>query len=324
MDNIETLHAFSQIKLLADARRRKILRLLMASPTTLTLLARTLRQSPAWVRHHILALQSAGLVEMVEVRKTGKVTEKYYQAKAGAFLLQQMVLPKTKKSTLIISSSNDLALESIRHHLEKHFHLLNFPVGSLDGLVNLRQGLCQFSGSHILDEDGEYNASTVRHLFPDRAVELVTLAYRTQGLLVRPGNPKSIKKIQDIAHNGVRFVNREAGSGTRLWLDAELKRLKMDAKQIRGYDRIAQTHSQSASMIEAGQADVTLGIQAAAHQLHLDFISLFEERYDLVLPRENEEFVSPLLDYLQTAAFRTELNSLTGYNTARSGEQILL
>ena len=324
MDNIETLRTFNQIKLLADARRMKILCLLMASPTTLTHLARTLRQSPAWVRHHILALQSTGLVEMVEVRKTGKVTEKYYRAKAGAFLLQQMVLPKTKKSALMISSSNDLALESIAHHLEKHFHLLNFPVGSLDGLVNLRQELCQFSGSHILDEDGQYNASTVRHLFPDCAVELVTLAYRTQGLLVRLGNPKSIKRIQDMARNGVRFANREAGSGTRLWFDAELKRLKLDAKQIRGYDRIAKTHNESASMIEAGQADVTLGIQAAAHQHHLDFIPLFEERYDLVLPRENEEFISPLLDYLQTAAFRNELNSLTGYNSTHSGEQIFL
>ena len=324
MNGIETLHTFGQIKLLADARRMNILRLLMASPATLTHLAGNLKQSPAWVRHHILALQAAGLVEMVEVRKTGKVTEKYYRAKAGAFLLQQMVLPKTKKSALMISSSNDLALESIAHHLDKHFHLLNFPVGSLDGLVNLRQGLCQFSGSHILDEDGEYNASTVHHLFPDRVVELVTLAYRTQGLLVRPGNPKSIKRIQDIAWNGMRFVNREAGSGTRLWFDMELKHLKIDANQIRGYDRIAKTHSESASMIEAGQADVTLGIQAAAHQHHLDFIPLFEERYDLVLPRENEEFISPLLDYLQTAAFRTELNSLTGYNTARSGQQILL
>jgi molybdate-binding protein len=324
MDGIETLHTFDQIKLLADARRMKILCLLMASPATLTHLARTLKQSPAWVRHHILALQSANLVEMVEVRKMGKVTEKYYRAKASAFLLQQLVLPKTKKPALIFSGSHDLALESAAQHLEKHFHLLNFPVGSLDGLVNLRQGLCQVSGAHILDDDGEYNASTVRHLFPDRAVEMVTLAYRTQGLMVHSGNPKSIKKIKDIARNGIRFVNRNAGSGTRLWLDAELKRLKMDTKQIRGYDRIAKTHSESASMIEAGQVDVALGLQAAAHQHHLDFIPLFEERYDLVLPRENEEFISPLLEFLQTAAFRNELNSLTGYNSAHSGEQILL
>jgi len=324
MDGIETLHAFSQIKLLADARRAAILRLLMTSPATLTQLAQTLKHSPAWVRHHMLALQAADLVEMIEVRKTGKVTEKYYQAKAGAFLLQQLVVPKTKKPALIFSGSNDLALESIAHHLGKHFHLLNFPIGSLDGLVYLRQGLCQFSGSHILDEDGEYNCSTVRHLFPDRAVEMITLAYRTQGLLVHPGNPKSIRRIRDIARRDVRFVNRNPGSGTRLWLDAELKHLKLDANQIRGYDRIAKTHSESASMIEAGQADVALGLQAAAHQHHLDFIPLFEERYDLVLPRENEEFISPLLDYLQTAAFRNELNSLTGYNSTHSGKQILL
>jgi putative molybdopterin biosynthesis protein len=301
-----------------------ILRLLMTSPATLSQLALTLKQSPAWVRHHILALRSADLIEMVEIRKTGRVTEKYYQAKAGAFLLQQLVVPKTKKPALVFSGSNDLALESIAHHLGKHFHLLNFPIGSLDGLVYLRQGLCQFSGSHILDENGEYNASTVRHLFPDREVEMVTLAYRIQGLIVRPGNPKSFKRIQDIARSGMRFVNRNPGSGTRLWLDAELKRLKMDTKQIKGYDQIAKTHSESAAMIEQGHADVTLGLQAAAHQHHLDFIPLFEERYDLVLPRENEEFISPLLDYLQTAAFRNELNSLTGYNSAHSGEQILL
>ena len=135
MDGIETLHTLGQIKLLADARRMNILCLLMASPATLTHLARTLKQSPAWVRHHLLALQAADLVEMIEVRKTGKVTEKYYQAKAGAFLLQQLVVPKTKKPALVFSGSNDLALESIAHHLGKHFHLLNFPIGSLDGLV---------------------------------------------------------------------------------------------------------------------------------------------------------------------------------------------
>jgi molybdate-binding protein len=324
MENIETLRAFDQIKLLADARRMDILRLLMFSPATLTHLARTLEQSPAWVRHHLLALQSASLVEMIEVRKTGKVTEKYYRAKAGAFLLQQLILPKTRKPALIFSGSHDLALESAARHLDKHFHLLSFPVGSLDGLVNLRQGLCQVSGAHILDDDGEYNSSTVRHLFPDRAVEMVTLAYRTQGLMVRAGNPKSITKIKDVARKSVRFVNRNAGSGTRLWFDAELKRLKMDAKQIKGYDRIVQTHSESAAMIEAGIADVALGLQAAAHQHHLGFIPLFEERYDLVLPRENEKNILPLLDFLQTAVFRTELNSLTGYNSTHSGEQIPL
>jgi len=324
MQNIQPIQSFDQIKLLADARRMDILRLLMASPATLTQLARTLKQSPAWIRHHVLALQSAHLVEIAEIRRTGKVTEKFYRAKAGALLLQEIVLPKSKKPSVIFSGSHDLALEGIAEHLAKHVTLLNLPVGSLDGLVNLRQGLCQVSGSHLLDESGEYNTPFVRHLFPDRDIEIVTLAYRTQGLLLTAGNPKSIRKITDIARADVRFVNRNAGSGTRLWLDAELRRLNIPAENVNGYGTVVKTHTEAAALIASGKADVSLGLQAAARQHGLDFIPLFEERYDLVLPRENESTLSPLLDYLQTAAFRTELNTLTGYNPAHSGEQIIL
>jgi len=324
MQNIQPIQSFDQIKLLADARRMDILRLLMASPATLTQLARTLKQSPAWIRHHVLALQSAHLVEIAEIRRTGKVTEKFYRAKAGALLLQEIVLPKSKKPSVIFSGSHDLALEGIAEHLAKHVTLLNLPVGSLDGLVNLRQGLCQVSGSHLLDESGEYNTPFVRHLFPDRDIEIVTLAYRTQGLLLTAGNPKSIRKITDIARADVRFVNRNAGSGTRLWLDAELRRLNIPAENVNGYGTVVKTHTEAAALIASGKADVSLGLQAAALQHELDFIPLFEERYDLVLPRENESTLSPLLDYLQTAAFRTELNTLTGYNPAHSGEQIIL
>jgi putative molybdopterin biosynthesis protein len=301
-----------------------ILRLLMTSPATLTHLARTLHQSPAWVRHHVLALQAADLIEIAEVRRTGKITEKFYRAKADALLLQEMVLPGSKKPAILFSGSHDLALEGIAEQLAKHVTLLSLPVGSLDGLVNLRQGLCQISGAHLLDENGEYNTPFVRHLFPDREVELFTLAHRTQGLMLKEGNPKAIRGITDIARSNVRFVNRNAGSGTRLWLDMELHRLKIPPENISGYEKAVKTHTEAASLVASNKADVSLGLQAAAHQHGLDFIPLFEERYDLVLPRENEGKLSPLLDYLQTAAFRTELNALTGYNPAHSGEQILL
>lgn len=322
MRKVDSLHAFDKLKLLADARRLDILRLLMASPATLTQLARTLKQSPAWIRHHLLTLESAELVEVSEIRKTGKVTEKFYRAKADALLLQEIILPKTKKPAVIVSGSHDLALDGIAEHLEKHVMLLSMPVGSLDGLVNLRQGLCQIAGSHLLDESGEYNTPFIRHLFPDREVEIVTLAYRTQGLILADGNPKSIKKISDVAKPNIKFVNRNAGSGTRLWFDNELKRLKIPTEKISGYDRVVSTHSEAASAIQMGKADAALGLQAAARQHGLDFIPLFEERYDLVLPRENEKPLAPLLDYLQTSAFRNELNALTGYNSAHSGEQI--
>src|SRR5688572_27642356 len=101
MRKVESIHSFGNVKLLADPRRMEILRLLMASPATLTNLARAMKRSPAWIRHHILALESAGFVEAGEVRKTGKVTEKFYRAKADALLLQELILPRTKKPLVI-------------------------------------------------------------------------------------------------------------------------------------------------------------------------------------------------------------------------------
>ena len=324
MKTVQPIQSFDKIKLLADSRRMEILRLLMDSPATLTHLARTLKQSPAWIRHHILTLESADLIEVSEIRRIGKVSEKFYRAKGGAFLLQEIILPKSKKPAILFSGSHDLALEEIAEHLSKHVTMLSLPVGSLDGLVNLRQGLCQISGAHILDETGEYNTPTVRHLFPDRNVELVTLAHRTQGLILAAGNPKRIKKISDITRENIKFINRNAGSGTRLWFDAELKKQKIDSNNITGYDDTVRTHSEAAMLISQNQGDVSIGLQAAAYQRGLDFIPLFEERYDLILPRENEKVLSPLLDYLQTSNFRSGLNTLTGYNTSHSGEQVAL
>jgi putative molybdopterin biosynthesis protein len=322
MKKVETLHSLNSVKVLADARRMEILRLLMASPATLTQLARTLEQSPAWIRHHILALESAGLVEVSEIRKTKQVTEKFYQARADALLLQEIILPKFSKPTVIFSGSHDLALEEIADHLQNQLLLFSLPVGSLDGLVNLRQGICQISGSHLLDESGEYNTPFVRHFFPEREVEIVTLAHRIQGLMLAEGNPKGMKKFSDLAHPGVRFVNRNPGSGTRLWLDNNLRSQNIPVENITGYERVVKTHTEAAAFIQTGKADAAIGLQAAAHQHGLDFIPLFEERYDLVLPREQEKKLSPLLDYLQTTGFRNSLNSLTGYITVHSGEQI--
>lgn len=324
MRKVQSVHSFEMIKRLADPRRMDILRLLMASPATITHLGRTLKRSPAWIRHHILALESANLIEVSEVRKTGKVTEKYYRAKAGALLLQEMILPKAKKPAVIFSGSHDIALERMAGHLEKYVTLLSMPVGSLDGLVNLRQGICQISGSHLLDESGEYNTPFVRHLFPDRDVEIFTLAYRTQGLMLASGNPKAVKKLADVARPNVRFVNRNAGSGTRLWFDTQLRRARIPVEQVVGYEKVVKTHSEAAVLIASNKADAALGLQAAAHQYGLDFMPLFEERYDLVLPREGAAVLTPLLEYLQTANFRAQLSSLTGYNSAHSGEQVSL
>src|SRR5512139_437430 len=154
MQKIQALHDFGQIQLLADARRLQVLRLLMAGPCTLTQLARSLKQSPAWVRHHLLALETAGLVELDEVRTTGKVTEKLYRSRASAFMLRELILPVGDKPAVLFAGSDDPALNHIAMRLAQHVTLLNLAVGSLDGLIHLRQGMCQLSGSHLLDPGG--------------------------------------------------------------------------------------------------------------------------------------------------------------------------
>ncbi|MFN2145847.1 MAG: ArsR family transcriptional regulator, partial [Anaerolineales bacterium] len=163
MKQVQPLQDNQQIKVLADARRLEILRLLMNQPATLTQLAQKLGQSPAWVRHHMLTLEAANLIELDEIRVTGKVTEKFYRARAGAFLIQELVLPRSSKPTIVFSGSHDLALEGICEQIANHLTLLMMPVGSLDGLVNLRQGLCQISGTHLRSRSGEYNTPFVRH-----------------------------------------------------------------------------------------------------------------------------------------------------------------
>jgi molybdate-binding protein len=322
MGVIESLHGFEKIKALADTRRLEILRLLMASACTLTQLARQLHHSPAWIRHHLKVLESVGLVEMAETRTRGKVTEKYYRARADALFLQEMILPKSGGPILVFSGSHDLAVEGIAEHIGPQSTLLTLPVGSLDGLLNLRQGICHIAGAHLLDETGAYNTPHIRHLFPEHQVELVTLAHRTQGIMVRAGNPKAIRRIDDLAREDVEFVNRNPGSGTRVWFDMALKQAHLPPEAVRGYDHQVKTHTEAAALVRRGRMDAAIGLQAAAHLHELDFIPLFEERYDLVLARAKEKILFPILDYIQTADFRRGLDVLTGYNTTHSGELI--
>jgi len=329
MEHIRRIQNFEQIKILADPRRLAILRLLMARPYTLSQMGEVLGLHPAKIRHHLKKLEAAGLVELVMTRVVRGFVEKYYQARARAFSLQEIILPDSNVSnTFVALGSHDLALELLAEQLtgpgrSAQVELLTVPVGSLEGLIALRQGAAQMAGCHLLDvESGEYNLPYVRHFFPDRSMTLITLAHREQGLLVAPGNPLRIRKVEDLERQDVRFVNRNKGSGTRLWLDRKLDQLDMAPESVRGYDHEVRTHTRAAERIAQGQADVGLGLRAAAQQHNLDFIPLYQERYDLVLPNEQLEnpHLSPLLDRLLSVKFRSIVHDLGGYDTTHTGE----
>jgi putative molybdopterin biosynthesis protein len=196
-------------------------------------------------------------------------------------------------------------------------------VGSLGGLMAIRKGLCHLAGSHLLDtEDGSYNISYIKKYLPETPVMLINLVLRDQGLIVPKGNPKKIEGIADIGRKDIHFINRQAGSGTRILLDFRLKQLNLDPNIITGYKNEEFTHMSVAVAVLSGSADAGLGIHAAAKALNLDFIPVVTEQYDLVIPEEyfKLKIIQILLDTINTNDFKSRVAALGGYNTDKTGQ----
>jgi putative molybdopterin biosynthesis protein len=205
-------------------------------------------------------------------------------------------------------------------------------VGSQGGLIALRRGEAHLAGSHLLNpETGTYNISYIRQYMPNIPVKVVALVGRDQGLMVRKGNPKGIKSLADLVslnvspQRSIRFINRQRGAGTRVLLDYHLNSMTIAPESIVGYNQEEYTHLGVAAAIASGRADCGLGIAAAAQALDLDFVPLFQERYDLVIPKQYAEadLLAPLFELLADSAFRTAVSQLTGYDVSVMGTIIL-
>ncbi|GAB4144392.1 MAG: molybdopterin biosynthesis protein [Candidatus Promineifilaceae bacterium] len=231
--------------------------------------------------------------------------------------------PQELSRTILAIGSHDLTLDLLAQFLaERERRLVSTNVGSLAGLVTLRRGEAHLAGSHLLDTTtGEYNVSYVRQYLPGVAVKLVTLVGRAQGLLVRRGNPLDIRGLADLTRPDVQFVNRQRGAGTRVLLDYHLAQLGLAAADIAGYEQEEYTHLAVAAAVASGRADCGLGIAAAAAALELEFIPLFAERYDLVIPREHYDspLLAPLLDLLHSQRLRQMVAALPGYDVSGMG-----
>ena len=196
----------------------------------------------------------------------------------------------------------------------------------MGGLIAVKKGEAHIAGTHLLDETtGEYNIPFIKRLLPEKRVVLINLVYRTQGLIVRKGNPKNIKGFEDLKKEDVVFINRQAGSGTRLLLDKHLKEIGINPSQIRGYENEEYTHMGVAQAVASGRADVGLGILAAAKALNLDFIPVAEERYDILIAKEflELEIIQALLDVIKNdEEFKKAVLSLGGYDIRDMGKTV--
>jgi molybdate-binding protein/DNA-binding XRE family transcriptional regulator len=193
------------------------------------------------------------------------------------------------------------------------------------GLTWLKEGRVHIAGSHLEDaKTGEFNLPYLRKEFPDKDFNVITFAHWEEGLVVAPGNPKQLHKIEDIARKTVRLVNREPGSGSRALLDRLIGIAGIGCERIQGYDREAGGHLAAAYSVVSGDADVCLATRSAAQTFGLDFIPLHSERYDLVLRKKTAGLpaVQTFFDVLQRAALRRKLEVLAGYDTSRTGSLV--
>ena len=250
---------------------------------------------------------------------------------AGAEVNVRLLSPMEKlKNTLVVIGSHDPLLDELGDmlHVENgDLYMSSSHVGSMGGIMALRRGEAHAAGCHLLDTvTGEYNLAFIRKYFPKGGVKLVRCVGRQQGLMVARENPFQIEKFADIAKEGIRYVNRQKGSGTRILTDYLCRQENLNTDAIYGYDREELTHTSVAVQIASGSADAGMGIYSAAKLYDLDFIPICIEEYDLIIPDHawDTPQVQQMIATMKTEAFKEKLLSLGGYTVENPGEIIPL
>ncbi|MBE2198415.1 MAG: GntR family transcriptional regulator [Anaerolinea sp.] len=241
----------------------------------------------------------------------------------------QTPLPETAVTptphSLRFAGSHDLTVDLLARQMAEADAAKSLAVnyvGSLGGLMALARGEADVAGVHLWDVlTGQYNVPFVRRVLPGQRVALVTLAQRSLGLIVPRGNPQALHTLADLPRPGVVWVNRQAGSGTRVWLDVQLQAAGVTAVTIPGYERELPTHMAVAQEVHEGAATAGLGIYAAAAAYGLDFVPLAQELYQLVIPEMvwATAVCQTLFAIIRAPAFQESVNALGGYDTGDSG-----
>lgn len=234
------------------------------------------------------------------------------------------------KNTLVVIGSHDPLLDEVAdmmHVANPSVYMSSSHVGSMGGIMAIRRGEAHAGGCHLLDtETGVYNISFLKKYFPNGGIRLVRCVGRQQGLMVAKGNPLGITSFADIAKEGVRYVNRQKGSGTLVLMDYLCQQNNVDPADIYGYEREELTHTSVAAQIAGGSADAGMGIYSAAQIYGLDFLPICIEEYDLIIPDHAWDLpvVQQLLATLKSDAFKEKMLAMGGYTVDHPGEIIPL
>lgn len=237
------------------------------------------------------------------------------------------VLSSPKKGARpIVITGQDVSLDLLAKYLEGQspgIRPLRDYAGSLDSLISMYRGESDIVSTHLLDgHTGEYNLPYIRSLLVGSSYIVINLLIRRAGLYVQQGNPQHVHDWPDLLKPGLRLVNREKGSGTRVLLDEQLRLNGIKPNHISGYEDEQSNHLAVAAKVASGAADVGVGIEKAASIVgHINFIPLINERYDLVMLKKpgNEQWIASVKQILKSDAFQRELSTIPGYDLSQTG-----
>ncbi|MYL84670.1 molybdopterin biosynthesis protein [Desulfovibrio aerotolerans] len=246
---------------------------------------------------------------------------------AGAVVSAELLVDAGElERTLVCVGSHDNTLDILADLLMRRLpsiRLASSHVGSMGGLIALRNDSAMIAGAHLFDPASrDYNFPFLTKYLSGLDVTVINLAIRQQGLIVAPGNPLGITGMAALADGTVRYLNRQRGAGTRILFDYHLEQAGIEPARVSGYDREEHTHMAVAINIRTGAADCGLGVYAAAKALDLDFVPLAQERYDLVIPTAylDDVKIKAVLEVVGSEDFKTRVRDLGGYETAWTGQ----
>lgn len=247
----------------------------------------------------------------------------------------ELISETLKPADLCVIGSHCIGLDLIIKILNDEYGIITkiLNVGSTGGLAAVRRGEADISGMHLLDEKkGEYNTPYLKNKNIDA---LLFRGYeRRQGLIVKRGNPKKIKSIKSLTKKGVRFINRNNGSGTRILFDMELKKLSLEKKikfeeiikEIQGYHLEAKSHNAISAAIAYDRADCGMGIEVVSDMYNLDFIPIREEKFDFAIPERkiDKREIQLFLEVLRSKKFKNQLDKMVGLKTSdETGKRLI-
>ena len=230
------------------------------------------------------------------------------------------------EGAFLASGSNDPILDMLQTYMRQtypEFYIFSSNTGSTDGMKALNKGYTDLAWSHLLDpKSGEYNIPFLSTYLPDVKVVVVNLFHRDLGFLVAPKNPFHIRGFDDLTQKGVRFINRQKGSGTRVLLDHHLKKLRIPSSEIEGYEREVYTHFEVGLSILSKEADVGVGTIAVSKLLGLAFVPITRESFDMLMDQSTffEKGIQAFIEILNSKEFRSHVERLGSYDFRDSGK----